>query len=70
MELAKIEINDLGGSPVATHNMPCAVCLKKHAVYHLDEGHFSPCWDCQRNGYDIVGPTHSKVKAWFRRMGA
>lgn len=40
MELAKIEVNDYGGAPVATHNMPCAVCRTKHAVIELNTGRF------------------------------
>ena len=68
MELAKIEINDFGGAPVATHNMPCATCLKNHAVYVLSEGHFEPCWDCQRAGYFLMTPTSSRFQKWLRRF--
>lgn len=53
-ELANIWINDFGGSPVAEHNMPCAVCLINPAVYLMDSGEFSPCWRCQKEGYRLI----------------
>jgi len=43
----KIKIITDGG-PWAQHNMPCAICHLKHAVYELENGHFHPCWDCQK----------------------
>lgn len=49
MELAKIEIENLG--LVAHHNMPCGICLERHAVYNCQEGRFSPCWQCQNAGW-------------------
>jgi hypothetical protein len=38
MKIAKIVINDFGGSPVCEHNMPCTVCGIKHAVYDMSNG--------------------------------
>jgi hypothetical protein len=60
MKLADIHIETDGG-PWATHNMPCAVCGKKHAVLDLETGFFHPCWEC-RSKYDLV-----KIKRpwWF-----
>lgn len=51
MELAKIEINDFGGAPVAEHNMPCPVCSMKPAVLILNTGTFMPCRGCQEKGW-------------------
>ncbi len=39
--------------PIATHNMPCAVCKKESAVYEIGEGYFDPCWGCQSKGWSI-----------------
>ncbi len=51
MELAKIEVDTFGGSPVAEHNMPCAVCRERHAILDLNCGVMLPCWTCQREGF-------------------
>lgn len=48
MNIFEVKIDDYDGAPVATHNMPCAVCYKKHAVLDMGEGIFQPCWDCQK----------------------
>lgn len=50
--LAKIEMH--GDGMFVEHNMPCAVCGKKHAVYNMNEGTFSPCWACQIKGHKLV----------------
>lgn len=69
MNLAKIEVDDFGGSPVATHNFPCPVCHKNHAVYwltayHRMSGTFSPCWSCQNIGWMLI-----KVDCkWIRKL--
>lgn len=47
------EINDYGGSPVATHNHACAVCLHRPSVFNLNTGRMEPCWECQRAGWRI-----------------
>jgi len=33
--------------PTATHDMACAVCQSRPAVYSIPEGVFKPCWICQ-----------------------
>lgn len=33
--------------PAATHDMPCACCHSRPAVYNLNDGVFKPCWICQ-----------------------
>jgi hypothetical protein len=52
MKLADIHIKTDGG-PWAEHNMPCAVCGKKHAMLDLETGFFHPCWEC-RNKYGLT----------------
>jgi len=51
VKLAHITINDLGGAPLATHNMPCAVCGTSPAVLDIATGVFNPCWECQKRGW-------------------
>lgn len=58
-KLLEIKVFDYGGSPVATHNMPCAVCRTRHAVIMLSEGIFQPCWECQAKGWKLK-------KSWWR----
>lgn len=50
-ELAKIKVEVHG--PMATHNMPCAVCRRRHAVLDLSTGVMQPCWCCQRWGWRV-----------------
>jgi len=52
-DVAHIVVHDFGGSPVAEHNMPCAVCRERKAVYHLNYGWFDPCWTCQQAGWRL-----------------
>lgn len=33
--------------PAAEHDMPCACCGHRKAVYNLNEAVFKPCWICQ-----------------------
>lgn len=54
---------------LAFHNMPCACCLRKHAVYDCQVGIFQPCWECQRSGWKIAKAT-SKVGLLRRLFGA
>jgi len=54
MGLAEIRVDDLGGAPVAKHNMPCPICLREHAVLFLNTGQFFPCWKCQKDGWRTV----------------
>lgn len=53
-KLAEIKVNDFGGSPIAEHNMPCAVCRNSHAVIDLNTGIFHPCWPCQDRQWILV----------------
>ena len=74
-EMIKVEIDDLGGSPIAEHNMPCAVCHERKAVYNLSanvpkSGVFDPCWRCQEKGWFIskkqpADPIGSLLRKWF-----
>ena len=61
MKLAEIVVNDFGGSPIAEHNMPCAVCRTNHAIYDLSAGLFTPCWHCQSKGW------HTLHLNWFQK---
>lgn len=62
MELAKIEWNDFGGAPICEHNMPCAVCWTKPAVYLMNDSHFEPCWKCQEKGWKLIQV--KKKRSW------
>lgn len=53
MKLFKPTINTFAGSPVADHDMPCAVCRENHAVLNLNEGIFLPCWQCRAKGFRL-----------------
>jgi hypothetical protein len=69
VNLAKIEINDFGGAPIAEHNMPCAVCGTNHAVLEIGFGRFSPCWECQKKGWELIRkPTGPWYKRWYKRI--
>jgi len=61
--MAEIVINDFGGAPYAKHNMPCAVCGKKKAVFEINYGRFQPCWECQDAGWRTV-----RFNGWFGRL--
>ena len=62
-----IEIDDLGIT--VHHNMPCAVCGKNHAVYHVNYGIFTPCWECQRKGYKLIRTDHPRIMGFFEWFG-
>ena len=51
--------------PAATHDMACAVCHNKHAVYCLNTGTFSPCWECQEAGWIL-----HRATSWLSRWAA
>lgn len=61
LEIAKIEIRDHG--IIVEHNMPCAVCQTKKAVYLINNQTFMPCWECQDKGYRTI--KLSKFKQWL-----
>lgn len=61
MNLVEIIVDDFGGAPFAEHNMPCAVCWERSAVLFLNAGVFEPCWECQREGWEL------KQKGKWRR---
>ena len=63
MELAKIEVECIG--PIATHNMPCAVCREKHAVIDLSCGIMKPCWSCRKEGYRLLKVEDGSVFSWI-----
>lgn len=50
------------GGPWALHDMPCAVCLVKPAVYDLGNGTFQPCWNCQIYDWQLV----KRRKRWWK----
>jgi hypothetical protein len=60
LELAEIKFEDDGF--LGDHNMPCAVCVKRHAIWNHNRRLFSPCWECQRAGYKLI-----KLN-WFDRL--
>ena len=63
MELAKIEVNDFGGSPFAEHNMPCPIFwTEEKAVYNLSTGIFHPSRAAKSFGWRLV-----KCDNWFRK---
>jgi hypothetical protein len=64
MELARIEVNDFGGSPVAEHNMPCAVCGRRKAVIVLNTGIFEPCWTCQKT-WELRRSDPNATRRWI-----
>ena len=33
--------------PAAFHDMACACCHTRPAVFHCNDGVFGPCWKCQ-----------------------
>lgn len=53
-ELFKPTVDTLGGAPVAFHDMPCAVCLKNHAVLYMNDWIFLPCRQCHAKGWKLV----------------
>jgi len=64
-ELAKIDIEFHG--PAATHNYPCPVCLRRHAVYYYTSrygGGFKPCAECESGGW-IVGKDRAMSMFWI-----
>lgn len=52
--MEKIEIEFHG--PFATHNLPCYVCQERKAVFVCHEGYFQPCWECQKEGWELKRP--------------
>lgn len=62
MSLAKIEVNDYGGAPFATHNFPCAVCGERPAVLGMGNGVFGPCWGCKSKGWRTL-----RLPKWLLR---
>ena len=52
--LAKIEVDVHDSGMFATHNMPCPVCRSQGAVLEMGKGGFSPCWECQREGWRTI----------------
>ena len=52
--------------PVATHDMPCAVCYHppEPAVYDLNNGTFQPSHRAQFDGWILV----KCEKRWMRRL--
>lgn len=64
MQLAKIEIDDFGGSPVAEHNFPCPVCGERKAMLCLNTGLFHPCGLCDRKGWMLVRPRRG-IARWI-----
>jgi len=44
------------GGPWAIHDMACAVCRTEKAVIDVGTGIFHPCWNCQEDGWHLIGP--------------
>ena len=63
MNICKIEIDNLGGAPICTHNYPCPVYYAtEHAIFEMDKGHFTPSWKARKKGWQLV-----KADNWFKR---
>lgn len=52
MELAELQIEPFGPG-CHTHNMRCAICRARHAVFASPEMIFLPCWECQKKGWRL-----------------
>ena len=63
MEIHVPIINDFDGSPMAEHDMACAVCLNQYAVYILNTGEFQPCWKCQSLGWQT-----RRLPRWLNKV--
>lgn len=63
-------VNTYGGSPFATHDMPCAICRENHAVLDLSTGVMQPCWECQENGWRLVRATGNITKHFLESLDA
>lgn len=64
MNLAEIEVNDFGGSPVAEHNYPCPVYWRSQkAVYHLNTGIFHPSHAAHEFGWRLI-----RADNWLQRL--
>lgn len=61
-DLPKLHLFMHDSGMLATHNIPCTVCLTKHAVFNTSEGRPEPCRDCQDKGYYIGKKVPSK---WY-----
>lgn len=54
---------ELIGPGLCDHNYLCAVCQEGAAVYYLNESVLLPCWDCQKDGYQLI--KSNKVVLWM-----
>lgn len=48
-----------------SHNYLCAVCKEKSAVQDVGSGILEPCWDCQKDGYNIYKFEKGSLIGWF-----
>lgn len=66
MELNELKIEHLVLG-LHEHNMRCAICRDKHAVFTSPEMIFLPCWDCQKKGWKTVQLTGwlGKILDWL-----
>lgn len=64
MEMLKVELIFCG--PAALHNMPCSICTERKAVFNCNLGFFSPCWECQKQGW--VTKKESGIKKFISRF--
>lgn len=69
-----VYIDDAGGM-LPEHNVPCAICLKRHAVLDCNSGIFEPCWQCQEEGWQLRFRPKRKglsgarrVARWFTKL--
>lgn len=69
MDILQITCEDPTGSGmVLEHNMPCAVCGTNHAVAFTNNGTFTPCWKCQKEGWDLVKRPNQR-NFWQKVLG-
>jgi hypothetical protein len=62
MDLFDLRIEPIGAG-AHTHNMRCAICRDRHAVFTSPEMIFLPCWECQKQGYRTF-----KVRGWLWKL--
>lgn len=65
--LAKMEITFCG--PAAFHNMPCAICRERYAVFRCNDGFFEPCWECQKEGFVTKKEKPKLILRFWKALG-
>lgn len=67
MEMHRPIIDDTNLPLFAQHDMACAVCYDKPAVFCCNTEVFLPCWECQSAGWLLQRPSWwFKIKRWLK----